>query len=97
MAEFPQDVGYQRHEVFHPITNCFNHKHSNWQGSNVLLELKVPVHRQERIEFRSGEPEKLSILDARPPALLNGGNRVTNQQCRETTREILIKQDAHRE
>ena len=78
MAEFPQDTGHQRDEVFHPITNCLNHKHSNWQSGKVLLELKVPVHRQEHIELRGGESEQLSIPDASPSVTLNGGNLVTN-------------------
>ncbi len=96
MAEFPQDTGHQRYEVFHPITNCLNHKHSNRQSGKVLLKLKIPVHRQEYIELNGGESEQLSILDTCPSATLNGGNLVTNQHCRETTREILVKQDAHR-
>jgi hypothetical protein len=78
MAELPQDTGHQRYEVFHSITYCLNHKHSNRQSSKVLLELKVPVHRQEHIKLRGGESEQLSILDACPSATLNGGNLVTN-------------------
>lgn len=55
MSELPQDTGHQRYEVFHPVTYCLNHKHSNRQSGKVLLELKVPVHRQEDIELKGGE------------------------------------------
>jgi hypothetical protein len=55
MAELPQDTGHQRYQVFHPVTCCLNHKHSNRLSGKVLLELKVPVHRQEHIELRGGE------------------------------------------
>ena len=55
MVELPQDTGYQRYVVFHPVTYCLNHKHSNRQSGKVLLELKVPVHRQEHVELRGGE------------------------------------------
>jgi len=74
----PSGYRHQRYKVFHPITYCLNHKHSNRQSGKVLLELKVSVHRQEHIELRGGESEQLSILDACPSATLNGGNLVTN-------------------
>lgn len=95
-AKFPQDTGHQRYEVFHPITYCLNHKHSNRQSGKVLLKLKIPVHRQEYIELSGGEAEQLSIFDSRPSATLNRRNLVTNQHCSETTREILVKQNTHR-
>ena len=81
--------------MLHAIAHCLNDEHSYRQRRKVLLELKVTVHREEHLELGSSEPKKSSILHACPSSALNSGHLVFNQQCRETVRKILIKQDAH--
>lgn len=55
MVKLLQNTGNQRYQVLHPVADCLSHEHGNGQFGNVLLELKVPVHRQEHIKLGGGE------------------------------------------
>ena len=95
VIEFPQDCWYERHQVFHAIADRLDHKDCNRQGSQVLLEFKVPIHRQKDIELRRRERQQFPVLDSSPPALRNREAFMPVQQCSQPAGKVFVKQDAH--
>lgn len=64
MVELLQDGRHKRRQVLQSVAWRFNHEHGDRQGCEVLLKLKIPVHRQKRFKSSGGECEQLSVLDS---------------------------------
>lgn len=64
MVEFLQDVGHHRNEVLDPVAHRLHRNDGDGECRKVLLELQVPVHRQEHIELRGSQREQLAVRDA---------------------------------
>ena len=64
--------------------------------SDILLELKAPVGREEDFETsRHGLPEKFPVLRTRPALLADGADIMPGQLASQRAWQLFIEQHAH--
>ena len=80
----------------HAVRRRSNDHDAQPKGTQILLVLKTPIHAQQDIETPLSTPKQLTVRRARPACGLHGANLVSRQLGGESTRQILVKQNAHR-
>ena len=78
-------------KVVHPDVAALKVQHN----PQILLVLKTPIHAQQDIETPLSTPKQLTVRRARPACGLHGAGLVSPQLGGESTRQILVKQNAH--
>ena len=80
----------------HAVRRRSNDHDAQPKGTQILLVLKTPIHTQQDIETPLSTPKQLTVRRARPACGLHGADLVSCQLGGESTRQILVKQNAHR-
>jgi hypothetical protein len=61
------DCSDQRPEVLHSIRPCPNYNNAEGDSGEVVLEFKLAIHRQQRVDQACRAAEQLAVLHASPP------------------------------
>ena len=80
----------------HAVRRRSNDHDAQPKGTQILLVMKTPIHAQQDIETPLSTPKQLTVRRARPACGLHGADLVSRQLGGESTRQILVKQNAHR-
>ena len=90
-----QNAAHKRLQMNHAVRRRSNDHDAQLKGTRILLVLKTPIHAQQDIETSLCTPKQLTIRCARPACGLYGADLVSRQLGGESTRQILVKQNAH--
>jgi len=91
-----EDRGDQRTELFQTIVARDDYNDSNPRRDDILLERKVLIDRQKRLEaFCQHQPEKFAIALTRPSSFDNRAHVVPRQLALEWTGHAFVKQESH--
>lgn len=95
MLQLLEDGGDQRPEMGHPIRRRPDEEDPKRQGGNTLLKLEIAIHRKERSELASSQPQQLAVRDACPALLTHRPGIMAGKEWSQVKRELLVKQNAH--
>src|SRR5262245_52169838 len=90
-----QDLGGERRQVLDPIAGSDQRQDRQRQFADALLELKIPVHGDERAEMRRGDLQERAVCKGVP---LHEGRRahvVPNEEPPELPGDAMIEEDSH--
>lgn len=90
-----QNVLHERLEVDHTIRRRPDDQHAQRQHAPVLLVSKTSIHGQQDIEMGTSAPKQLAVLRPGPAGRLYRGDLMLPQFGGKSTRQVLVKQNAH--
>lgn len=89
------DCSDQRPEVLHSIRPCPNYNNAEGDSGEVVLEFKLAIHRQQRVDQACRAAEQLAVLHASPTQALDRHDVMLAQLQDQVVGKILVKQYAH--
>ncbi len=90
-----QNAADKRPQMNHAVRRRANDHDAKSKGTEILLVLKTSIHAQQGIEGPLGTAEQLTVRRSRPARGLHRADLVPRQLGGESTRQILVKQNAH--
>jgi hypothetical protein len=85
----------ERTEVLHSVRPCPNHHDAEGNCGDIVLELKLSIHREENFDQARCPAEQLAVLHASPTQALDRQDLMIAQLQDQVVGKILVKQYAH--
>jgi hypothetical protein len=83
----PKNAWYKRHQILERVTWRRQNDNAKRGADEILLELKIPIGRQEDFKTRvGGAPQELAVAEPRPALLLDRADVMAEKFLRELSR-----------